>query len=203
MIPRYGIAMTLLSGALLAQPGNVTLDAPFQTAYAANLNIGDSVLYITNTGARGAGLGSGTSAAVTGSICVNVYAFSPDEPMITCCVCPVTPNGLISISVNRDLLSNALTPVVPTSIVIKLLATPPVNGTCSYATVNTPLSGGLAAYRTTLHTTPDGGYATTAVPFLPATLSQGELQRLEFLCTFMRANGSGFGVCSCPFRGPY
>jgi len=203
MTARYAIAMTVFSGAVLAQPGNVTRDAPFQTAYVANLNIGDSILYITNTGARGAGLSSGTSASITGSICVNVYASDPGEQMIECCVCPVTPNGLVLISVNRDLLSNAFTPVVPTSVVIKLLATAPVNGACSYATTTTPLSAGLAAFRTTLHAMPGGAYATTEVPFVPATLSQGELQRLESLCTFMRANGSGYGVCSCPFRGPY
>ena len=45
---------------------NVTLDSPFQVRYVSRLNVGDSVINITNTGARGAGLGYGTSAAING-----------------------------------------------------------------------------------------------------------------------------------------
>src|SRR5262245_21962608 len=82
---------------------NVTLDGPFQVTYASNLNVGDSVINISNSGARGAGLQSGTAASITGALCVNVYAFSPDEQMISCCSCPVTPNGLRSLSARADL----------------------------------------------------------------------------------------------------
>ena len=88
------LAAFALSISAFAQ--NVTMDTPFQVRYASNLNIGDSVVNITNSGATGAGLAAGTSAATTGAICVNVYAFSPDEQMISCCSCPVTPNGLIA-----------------------------------------------------------------------------------------------------------
>src|SRR6186997_862183 len=123
-------AASVFSIAVFAQP-NVTLDTPYQVRYASNLNLGDSVINITNGGARGAGLQSGTSAGVTGAICANVYAFSPDEQMISCCSCPVTPNGLRSLSAQADLISNTLTPAVPTSIVIKLLGSVPVGGSCA------------------------------------------------------------------------
>ena len=49
----------------------ITADSPYHVTYASNLTIGDSVINITNTGAFGAGLGSGTTASVTGSICAN------------------------------------------------------------------------------------------------------------------------------------
>ena len=42
--------------------------------YFSNLDVGDSVINIANTGANAAG-----------SICVNVYAFAPDEQEISCC----------------------------------------------------------------------------------------------------------------------
>lgn len=187
----------------MAQP-NVTLDTPYQVRYASNLNIGDSVINITNSGARGAGLAAGTSASTTGALCVNVYAFSPDEQMISCCSCPVTPNGLVSLSARADLISNTLTPAVPTSIVVKLLASTPVGGSCTGAAASPgALSSGLVAWGTTLHATPTAGsFAVTETPFSPATLSAGELTRLTALCTFINANGSGFGICrSCRLGG--
>ena len=189
--------------AAFAQP-NATLDSPFQVRYASNLNVGDSVINITNTGARGAGLQAGTSASITGSLCVNVYAFSPDEQMISCCSCPVTPNGLRSLSAQQDLINNTLTPAVPTSIVVKLLATVPVGGTCSgSAAAPGPTTTGMAAWGTTIHAAPGGGpYQVTETPFTPATLSSGEYSRLTQLCTFIIANGSGFGICnSCRLGG--
>jgi hypothetical protein len=188
-----------------AQVGAV--DSPYQVRYASNLNIGDSVINITNSGARGADLQAGTAASITGSICANVYAFSPDEQMISCCSCPVTPNGLRSLSAQRDLISNTLTPAVPTSITIKLLATVPVGGSCNNsaaAVLTNTLAPGMLAWGTTIHAAPVTPvvYSVTETPFSAATLSAGELFRLGTLCNFILANGSGFGVCrSCQLGG--
>ena len=185
---------------------------PFLIRYLSNLNVGDSFINITNTGAAGAGLAAGTSASTTGAICANIYAFAPDEQMVSCCSCPVTPNGLVSLSARNDLISNTLTPAVPTSLVVKLLATLPIGGSCVGSSVSgTPLNlaPGLAAWATTLHVADSGSAATTETPFLAGTLSTGgtaagigELARLTQLCTFINANGSGFGICrSCRLGG--
>src|SRR5262249_53851097 len=101
------------------------------TNYIPNLNLGDSFVNITNTGAAGAGLSSGTAATIIGALCANVYVFSPDEQMISCCSCPVTPGGLVSLSAQQDLISNTLTPASPNSVVVKLVATVPQGGTCN------------------------------------------------------------------------
>jgi hypothetical protein len=175
-------------------------DSPFQARYAANLNVGDSFINITNTGANEAGVGS------NGLICVNVYAFSPDEQLFSCCSCPVTPNGLVSLSVKRDMLPNSLFSNLPTSIVVKLLATVPVAGSCnnsSPSVTTATLATGLAAWGTTVHTAPvSGTYAVTETAFTTATPSAGELSRMGNLCTFILANGSGFGICrSCRLGG--
>lgn len=173
----------------------------FMVRYASNLVAGDSVVNITNTGA------SSTVAFPTqnGNINVNVYVFSPDEQLISCCCCPVTPNGLVSLSARNDLINNPLTPAVPTSTVIKLLATDPTG---------TTLVDGLAAWGTTIHAlpvtpgSPATTYGTAETRFTPATLSAAELTRLSQLCMFITTqtggagNGSGFGICrACRLGG--
>lgn len=171
-------------------------DSPFQVNYAANLAVGDSVINITNAG--GGVIGTEARDSITdpsGNLCVNVYTFSPDEQLVSCCSCTVTPNGLVSLSARNDLISNTLTPAVPGAIVIKLLAT--AGGTCNAATPGIPVAG-LAAWGTTLHALPAGGYALTERPFVPATLSSAEFTRISALCGFIQSNGSGYGICrSC------
>ena len=180
----------------------ITADGPYKVTYASNLTIGDSVINITNTGAFGAGLGSGTTASVTGAICANVYVYSPDEEVVSCCSCPVTPNGLVSLSAKTDLISNPLTRGTPTSIVIKLVATAPVGGSCNNSALlaGTPtLVNGLVAWGTKLHANTSaaaGTYSVTETAFTPATLGAGEFARLAYGCGVVANVGSGFGVCS-------
>src|SRR5260370_20452779 len=109
----------------LAAPVVPEADGVYQLRYLANLNQGDSYINLTNAGTL-----SGFDPA--GRICVNVYTFDPAEELISCCACPVTPNGLNSLSARNDLISNTLTPGVPTSITVKLLSSLPLAGnTCN------------------------------------------------------------------------
>ena len=223
------VTLSFASSAWSQNP--ITADSPFQIRYFSNLNLADSVINITNSGANG---------NMTGNICANVYVFSPDEQMAACCSCVVTPNALVSLSVRNDLISNTLTPAVPNSVVVKLLAT--TGGSCNPATAGTPpaaIAPGLLAWGTTFHqqttttTVPNtsstcrtycqGGYpqyaswcntycpartqtttssAVTETPFSPATLSAGELFVLTDRCTDIQQDGSGFGICkSCRLGG--
>lgn len=213
----YRARLILTSLILSSASAFAQSDSAFQVRYAANLPIGDSVVNVTNTGA------SATTPFPTenGVLCVNVYTFSPDEQLISCCSCPVTPNGLASLSARNDLISNTLTPGVPTSIVIKLLASTGTGSSCSAATAGAganalfpagpggnALGSGLAAWGTTLHALPvtPGSPATTygvsETPFTTATLSAAELSRITTLCGFIQSNGSGFGICkSCRLGG--
>jgi hypothetical protein len=195
-----------------AQP-NATLDTPYQVRYASNLNVGDSVINITNTGANGASLFGPGFGPQVGNICVNVYAFSPDEQLISCCSCLVTPNGIVSLSVIQDLTSNTLTGVRPASVVVKLLSTlaggagsggSGTSCTNSAATANAAaIVPGLAAWGTTIHATPTAeSWATTETSFTPSSLSAGELASITNRCTNVIGNGSGFGICrSCRVGG--
>ena len=204
---------------------DTTLDGTYQVRYASNLTAGDSVVNITNTGANGNNLFGPGFGAPEGNICVNVYAFSPDEQMISCCSCLVTPNGLVHLTANNDLVSNTLTGIRPNSIVIKLVATatgiksgnPDYTGsscTNSAALVGSQFpvaDAGLLAWGTTLHSSsnidpPPAGssFSITETPFLPASLGHTrvelgvgdtELASLANRCVNIIGNGSSFGIC--------
>jgi hypothetical protein len=197
--------MLALAVVALAQP--VTHDSPFQVRYAANLNIGESYINISNSGANGAPLLGPGFGGAAGNICVNVYAFSPDEQLISCCSCLVTPNGLVNLGVNRDLTSRTLTGVIPTSAVVKLYSTlaggtgTGTSCTNSAATAAAATAApGLVAWGTTVHNGPPGvsAYGVTETEFTPSTLSAGELASISGRCAAIIGNGSGFGICfSC------
>jgi hypothetical protein len=172
--------------------------------YAGNLNMDDgaqSVINISNNGAA-----STPSAIPNGDICVNVYAFSPDEQMVSCCSCTVTPNALVNLSVKRDLMSTSLTPILASAAVVQLVASRSSGSTVCDAGTTTPdqLSEGLEAWGTSLHVlslnraSSPVTYGLGETPFSKASLTAGQLSRLVQVCAFLRANGSGYGVCkSC------
>ena len=184
----------------------------FLISYAANLNAGDSVINITNTGANGALLNGPGFGGSAGNICVNVYAFSPDEQMVSCCACLLTPNALASLSVKEDLIVNTLTGIRPNSVVVKLLATGAGAGFTGTACTNSAavagqnaanplIVSGALAFGTTIHLQ-GSGMAVTEVPFIPATLSVSELASITNRCTNIIGNGSSFGICrSCRAGG--
>src|SRR5579871_2812675 len=188
----------LLASAVLLSPmafaqGPITADPYFQVRYAANVgptsNV-DSYVNLTNTNASG------------GNLCVNVYTFSPDEQEISCCSCLVTPNGLVSLSVKNDLISNTLTPAIPNSVVIKLIGSAPATGNvCDASTVALEAQmTGMLAWGSTSHAATVGGTPAFVVetPFTPATLSAVDFSRITALCGFIKSNGSGYGICkSC------
>ena len=154
------VCLAILAVAMIAS-AQVAIDAPFQVRYAANLESRRVVDQYHQHGANGAPLlGPGFGGAV-GNICVNVYAFSPDEQLISCCSCLVTPNGVVNLGVTRDLTSKTLTGVIPTSVVVKLVSTLAGTGgtgtscTNSAATVTTATRApGMLAWGTTIHNGP-------------------------------------------------
>jgi hypothetical protein len=208
MFFRLMAVLALASGISLYGQTN---DGPFQVRYASNLVIGDSVINISNDGASSPLMITGgiLDNPQNGNLCVNVYTYTPDEQLSSCCSCFVTPNGMVSLSVRNDLVSNPLTPIIPTSVVIKLLAT---SGDAGAATCNAAQPGqvrpGMLAWGTTLHPLPatPGSPATTwavvETRFSVGNLVDPEFTRLQQLCGFIKANGSGYGVCkSCRFGG--
>jgi hypothetical protein len=221
-LPILSALFVLLEMTALAQ---TSTDVPFQVRYTSNLSYADSEVLITNDGGSATAVNPVT-AALNGNMCVNVYVLDPQEELVSCCSCYVTPDGLQSLSAVNDLIRNTLTPAIPTSIVVKLVATlagaggtgtscgnsGSVAGSTSYPIA----TAGLAAWGTTAHALgpvsvlPAGGstppvgttLGLTETPFTPGTLSASELARLNTLCGFMQGNGTGYGICgSCRTSG--
>jgi hypothetical protein len=179
---RFTLALAALAFSAVA-----FADDSFQIRYAANLNIGDSFVDFTNSGAT-------VANGVSQNLCINLYTFDPAEELISCCTCSVTPNGLVSLSVMKSLISNPLTPAVPTSVVIKAVAS---TGVCNASAVGT-LAHGLLGWGTTLHqntSTAAPSYSVTETAFSQADLTAAELAHITSTCGFIQSDGSGFGIC--------
>jgi len=197
------LAIVSFSTGVFAQNAVAPSDV-FQVKYAANLNIGDSFVDITNTGATTTVAPDGLGAPGTSqNLCANIYTFDPAEELISCCTCSVTPNALQSLSVLKSLISNPLTPAIPTSVVIKVVTT--AGGTCNASSVSSDyLAHGLLVWGTTLHQNTSvatgclgtcKSYSLTETPFSQAALSDTELTHITTTCGFIQSNGSGFGIC--------
>ena len=189
------IATLFLSVSGFAQVADTPLNAAvldsFQVRYVANLSAGDAAVNLTNSGSNG-----GFDPA--GDMCANVYVFAQDQQLTGCCACPLTPNHLKTLSVQKDLISNTLTPGIPTAITVALVATVG-GGTCNAATIQSAdLRSGLRAWGTSLHVLPGGGFGVGETEFSPVILSKSEFTKLTSYCGFIQAIGSGYGICgSC------
>ncbi len=153
-------------------PGSVLV------GYAVNLNVNDSILNLTSSGKT--------------NLCANIYVFAPDEQLVSCCSCTVTPSGLMSLSARQDLVSNTLTPAIESTVAVKIVSTS--GGACDPAALPT-LTAELSAWIANTHAAPGGGYATTEVPLIHATPGN-EILRLTQMCGLIRSNGSGYGICA-------
>jgi hypothetical protein len=186
-----------------------SVDTPFQVKILASTSQVDSVISVTNGGARGAGTTPGNTAGVTGAICANFYAYSSvDGSLISCCSCPVAPNASRILKVNVDLISPPASSTIPTRTVVKLLASAPVGGSCNGS--STVVGSGAAALSTGLVATGTSVLTPFQVqpqitisqqsesPFLPTTLSAAELVKMTSQCTAYPGGGANKVCASCP-----
>jgi hypothetical protein len=213
-LPTGGPYFAAGAGTFSSNPAAIpsTTDSACQVRYASNLTIADAVISMTNTGAAGAGAAldpttTGTSASITGAICVNVYTLDPGEELESCCSCPVTPDGLVSLDVKTGLLSNPLFPgPIPNSVVIKLCATVPIAGTGCTGSAASSLAvaaPGLAAWGTSTHVIPGNNPSAVATEtaFTPVTMNASEILKLQQLCS-IAVNGASSGAGICPGCSP-
>jgi hypothetical protein len=180
----------VFSTAAMAQTTDV-----YQVNYFANRNNAtgfDQIVNITNPGLQGSPL-----SANEGALCANIYVFEADQQMSECCACPITADGLLSLSLNTNLTGNPLTSVAPNSGVIKVVSSVG-SGTCDPTAISSDnIEPDLKAWGTHLVQTTPGTLFTTETAFRDAPLGSDEEAFLPYTCRFVQYLGSGKGVCSC------
>jgi hypothetical protein len=153
--------------------------------------IPDGTVRITNVGTQ---IGApAVGGFPSGSLCAVVLVFAPDQQLAECCGCIVTPDGLLTLSINDDLTNNPLTGATLTTGDIKIVS---AGMTCEAN--NFPPSAGIRAWATHIQ----NDLAITETPFTDSTLSAGELKLVQNRCAAIFNNGSLFGRCHCPGEGP-
>jgi len=165
------LRLLMLLLALAAMLGGTALadsetDNYFTTYYsnANTANAPDATVRIINDGSTG------------GDIYAAIFVFDDSEELTECCDCEITPDGLLSESVNKELTANPLTGIKPTRGVIKVISSL-VDGGGGLGT------RGLHAWATHVQKLPSG-YALTESPFADSNLSPTEQQLLYALCYY-------------------
>lgn len=131
-----------------------------------------------------------------GNLCAMVYVFDQSQEMNECCGCVLSPDGLRTLSLRKDLVANPLTGVKPQAGVIKVVpADYASNPTCNAGTI-TP-SGMTLAWATHTQKMPPDSFAITEEPFQQSPLGDDDAATLQSACAFIQSNGSGKGTCTC------
>jgi hypothetical protein len=133
------------------------------------------------------------------SLCAMIYVFDNDQQLSECCGCLVTPNGLRTLSVSKDLTHNPLTGVVSNNGVIKIVSELPNRlFLCDPTTEVAEAVAEVRAWASHVQNKVGVAYPISETAFTDATLSQEEFTfNLIEQCSFARRLGSGHAVCSC------
>ncbi len=115
--------------------------------------------------------------------------FDDSEELQECCACKVTPDGLLSESVDKNLTANPLTGLKPTRGVIKLISSSSPDPT------NLAPAPGIRSWATHIQKASGATYAVTETPFAGSNLSKAETTLLQNLC-YYDAQLSG-SACTC------
>ena len=188
-----------MAAALILAVGSTTAVAQtgFDDVYAvghyANAHVTgapDGVLRLVNDGTL-------SDASPAGDLCASIYVFDAAEQLAECCSCRITPNGILSLSVNNNLTKNPLTPKIPPRGVIKdVSSTPTSAGKCDATTQNQ--QEGIRGWIT--H--PQRGatattFGLTEDELMDSFLSTAEANDLAEDCKVLVELGTGHGICSC------
>jgi hypothetical protein len=149
----------------------------------AGTPVTDQNVRIINPGVQGTPMSSDQ-----GTICADLYVFDANQEMTECCSCPITANGLLTLSIGHNLTFNTLQNINQTRGVVKIVSDrqPVCDEKNPVATPN------LRAFGT--HLT---NGVLTETEFQSAPLQQDELSFLGQTCSFVQYLGSGRGVCDC------
>ena len=157
-----------------------------------------ATLRFTEHGENQVEKGNGQVYSAT-EICAMIYVYAADQQLAECCGCPVSINGLVHENVQKDLLGNTLTRVVPNEGVIQIVSgayiSTATEGICD--PTGFELAPEIDSWVTHVQNKVGTGFPVTESRGDEELLSGFELGTLESDCSFAMRLGSGFGVCTC------
>ena len=181
------VAAVMLGGTALAQGDN----SVYFTTYFSNANTAnapDATVRAVNDG------------DTENNLYASFYVFDDSEELTECCSCVITPDGLLSESVNNDLTHNPVTGMKPTRGVIKMISSSTESDVNTGFAANTPTPG-IRAWATHVQKLTTTGLAVsvglpvTETPFADSNLAPSEQGLLEALCYYdHRLSGK---PCTC------
>lgn len=198
-------AQTLGSATITAANGSITGSAGLMVTALQGDN---TVYFVTHYSNNVAGAPDATVRVINdgstgGTLYADFFVFDDSEELITCCSCPITPDGLLSESVG-SVTAVGLRGYAPTRGVIKMISSsngffPQNHDPVPPAQITSP---GLRAWATHVLSFQDQNpsgpapFSLTETPLAAANLTSGEQNLLETLCWVDIAEVSG-APCPC------
>jgi len=199
---RVGFVFALLVIALLAGTAVAQSEGPagdfsyYFVTYFSNGNTSgapDAVLRLINDGDYST---SQTEGVPNGNLWASIYVFDDSQELQECCNCFISPDGLLSESLNKELMANTLTGRDETSRgVIKVISTYNNDPTNNYPTAG--IRGWFTHIQATSNIPEKGPFFVTETKLADSNLVSAEEAALETSCSYAITLGSGYGVCSC------
>jgi hypothetical protein len=168
----------------------VAQDNVFALSYFSNAHTRgapDGVLRLINDGTV-------SDASPAGDLCASLYVFDSVEQLSECCSCRVTPNGILSVSVNTNLTSSPLTGKTVTRGIVKVVSSKLSGGRCD-PNVVAPQTG-IRGWITHVQRA-SMGFSITEEELTDSTYGSLESADLAEDCMVLTELASGMGVCSC------
>jgi|ERR1017187_3806876 hypothetical protein len=183
LLPMLAVALMLAFASANAVAQNVGDNSVYFVTYFSNANTAkapDATIRVINDGDTGANLWAA------------FYVFDDSQELSECGACQITPDGLDSQSVNKELTANPLTGRALSRGVIKV-----ISSSTSDPTATKPTAG-LRGWTTHIQAGATAGtFNVTETLLADSNLSAGEKTLLQNLCYYAQILGSGTGVISC------
>jgi hypothetical protein len=189
-----GLMALALAGSQVARAQSTDV---YTVDYYSNANTTgaeDATVRVINPGT------TSDSASEADDVCALIYVFDANQEMSECCGCRITPNGLLTLSVNNNLTSNPLLGSRLHTGVIKIVSSQDPKDDdvtpCDPTVIHPEPT--LRAWATHIQNKVGTAFPETEGESQAATLGVGEQTDLAEDCKVLEELGSGAGICTCP-----
>ena len=174
----------------VASTGAVGQDNVFALSYFSNAHTRgapDAVLRLVNDGTL-------SDASPAGDLCASIYVFDSIEELSECCSCRITPNGILSLSVNTNLTHDPLTGKTLTRGIVKVVSSKVSGAFCDPNVVAPQI--GIRGWITHVQQ-PNRSFSITEDKLTDSTYGSAESADLAEDCMVLTELANSTGVCSC------